>query len=332
MSTKKSLSILVALTLLLGAGILAITASQIRAAIAENATQQEETRQSAKPSLIPEDAEESFEPTLTPTPITTPEPAPEPTPGPTLEPTPTPSPAPTPKVTPAPAPAPIITKNPTTETAVSGNTIYFIAKADNASTMTWFIASPDGNEGVNAEDISSKFPNVSCTGQGSEMLGIANVDPAMDGWKVVCKFSGPGGETFTEPAYITVHTGGQACRTMDEVLVLVLNARDPNWLMAQGLAYALTTGSIADYFYDSGITAEEVKNAVTTFTQNLSDEHRIAYKERADLVISFYSGMKSHPDQSNYYLGLFESGGYEPQHFPWDDERIGACIDALGIT
>lgn len=328
MRTRKSLSIFVVLVLLLGASFLAIKASQIRATEPGSVAQQDAAAQSASPSFIHEDAVEPLEPTIIP--IATLEPTPEPSPEPTLEPTPIPTSVPTPKVTPV--PVPVITKNPTTETAVSGNTIYFIAKADNASTMTWFIASPDGREGVNAEDISSIFPNASCTGQGSEMLGIVNVDSAMDGWKVVCKFSGPGGEAFTEPAFISVHPGGQACRSMDEVLVLVLNARDPNWLMAQGLAYALTTGSIADFFYDSGITAEEVENAVSQYTQNLSEEHRADYKERADLVISFYSGLRNNPDQSNYYLGLFESGGYEPQHFPWNDERIAACINALGIS
>lgn len=272
--------------------------------------------------------EKAYEqPVLTTSTDSTPEPTPDVTPEPTAEPTPNPTPVPTPE--PTPDPAPVITKNPTTEAAVPGNTIYFIAKADNATTMSWFIASPDGKEGVNAEDISSKFPNVSCTGTRSEMLGIANVDSAMDGWKVICKFSGLGGEAFTEPAYIIVRQDRKPCRSMDEVLVLVLNSRDPEWLMAQGLAYACTTGSIADFFYDSGISANEVRNAVEQYTQRLSEEHRSAYKARADLVISFYSGLRASTDNS--YMGLFESGGYEPLHYPWDDDRVAACIEALRI-
>ena len=271
--------------------------------------------------------EKAYEqPVLTTSPDSTPEPTPDITPEPTVEPTPDPTPVPTPE--PTPNPAPVITKNPTNETSKPGGTVYFIAKADNASAMSWFIASPDGKEGVNAEDISSKFPDVSCTGTRGEMLGIANIDSAMDGWKVICKFSGPGGDSFSEPAYIYVLGATEYLRSIDEVLVLVLNARDPEWTMALGLSYTKTTGRIADFFYETDISADEVRSATLKFTQQLSEEHRAAYKARMDLVIQYYTGISSNPDG---YTGLLSDSGYQARHWPWDDERVAACFEALCI-
>lgn len=266
-------------------------------------------------------------PVASPSPTATPEPTLEPTPEPTVEPTPEPAPSPEPEVTPI--PGPIVTKTPTNETTIQGGTIYFVAKADGATSISWFLASPDGKEGINARDIASKFPQSSCTGTDGEMLGISLVTEAMDGWKVICKFTGPGGDTFTEPAYIyVVGAKGEYLRSLDEVLVLVLNARDPNWTMALGLSYTKNVGRIADYFYESDIKPEEVKNSVQVFTQRLSEEHRAAYKARVDLVVGYYRGIRSDPDG---YRGLLSDSGYQAKHYPWDDDHVAACIEALMI-
>ena len=262
--------------------------------------------------------------TEAPTVLVTPEPTVEPTPVPTLAPTPEPTPDPTP----TPNPAPIITKHPSNETTLPGLSIFFIAKADNATSISWFIASPDGKEGVNASDIKSKFPNVSCNGTTEEMLGIIGVDAEMDGWKVICKFTGPGGETFSEPAYIAVADNTKECRSMDEVLVLILNGRDLNDLMGLGLSYARLTAEIADYFTDSGISPTEVKDAVFQYTQRLSADHRSTYKEKADAVVGQFNGIL---DESSTFVGRLESSGYEAKHYPWDDDRVAECFSSLRI-
>ena len=315
---KKYLSLLIILVLVLCACIVVSKTVSAREESIEVPAEVQSSPEKDYPQTEPELIE------ITPEPIE--EPAQEPVETETPESSPEVTPEPTPEVTPT--PTPIITKNPTNETVAPGNSAYFIAKAEGATSISWFLASPDGSEGINAKDIASKFSESSCTGTDGEMLGVVYIPVEMDGWKVICKFSGPCGDTFSEPAYIYVIGATENLRSLDEVLVLVLNARDPEWTMAQGLSYTKTTGRIADFFYETAISAEEVRNATQKYTQQLSEEHRAAYKARVELVIQYYTGIRTNPDG---YTGLLHDSGYEARHWPWDDDRVAACIEALRI-
>ncbi len=309
MHTKKYIALLVIVCLLLTACIVIMKGVSARENSASEQAQPAAEQPSAEPS--PEAPEE--------TPAPTPEPTPDPPPEPPSEPTP----EPTPEATPI--PAPVITKNPTNETGAPGTTIYFIAKADGATSISWFLASPDGTEGINAADIKSKFEFSACTGTDGEMLGIAGVDLKMDGWKVVAKFTGPGGESFTEPAYIYVTGTSDSIRTLDEVLVSILNAREFA-TAGVGLSYAKLTGIIADFFADSTLSAEEVKSAVQQYTQHLSEDHRATYKEKAEAVVSNFRDA-----EGESFNGRLHDSGYNAKHYPWDDARVKACMEALQI-
>lgn len=219
----------------------------------------------------------------------------------------------------------MITKNPTNETGAPGTTIYFIAKADGATAISWFLASPDGMEGINAADIKSKFEYSSCTGTDGEMLGIAGVDQKMDGWKVIAKFTGPGGDTFSEPAYIYVTGITDSFRTLDEILVSILNGREFA-TAGVGLSYAKLTAMIADFFSDSTLSADEVKNAVQQYTQRLNADHRATYKGKAEAVVSNFRDASGES-----FTGRLHDSGYNAKHYPWDDARVKACMEALLI-
>ena len=157
------------------------------------------------------------------------------------------------------------------------------------------------------------------------MLGIAGVDLKMDGWKVIAKFTGPGGESFTEPAYIYVTGTSDSIRTLDEVLVSILNAREFA-TAGVGLSYAKLTGIIADFFADSTLSAEEVKSAVQQYTQHLSEDHRATYKEKAEAVVSNFRDA-----EGESFNGRLHDSGYNAKHYPWDDARVKACMEALQI-
>ena len=307
--SKKILAVLIILLLLLAAVLVVFKAVSAREGGTETDTPITSDTQQPEPSPEPPEA----------TPEPTPEPTSEPTPEIPAEPTPTPEPGATP------VPAPVITKNPTNETGAPGTAIYFIAKADGATSISWFLASPDGMEGINAADIKSKFENSSCTGTDGEMLGIVGVDQKMDGWKVIAKFTGPGGETFSEPAYIYVTGLTDNIRTLDEVLVSILNGREFA-TAGVGLSYAKLTGMIADFFADSTLTADEVKNAVQQYTQRLNEDHRAAYKEKAEAVVSNF---RDAAEES--FTGRLHDSGYDAKHYPWDDARVKACMEALLI-
>ena len=123
-------------------------------------------------------------------PVVTPIPAykPTPTPTPTPSASPPPTPTPTPKPTPTPAPAPVVTKNPTNETLYVGGSCQFVAKADNASGMSWKLVAPSG-EVYNA--VSSPFAGqLVVSGANSNCLTLSSVPLGLNGYAVYAEFYG----------------------------------------------------------------------------------------------------------------------------------------------
>ena len=221
-----------------------------------------------------------------------------------------------------------MTKSPTSETVTPGGTAYFIARADNAREISWFISSPDGTKGYNAKDIKTDFPNVTCTGLGTETLIMTGIPAELDGWKVKCKFTGPGGSVFTEDAEIIVVGSDAACRSLDEVIVVVRNKK-PAGTAGSAMASAAAAARIADYFAASGISAEDVKATIGQYTDRLIYENKVAYRDNADELLAVFRSVAANPDAFSAQL---KDAGYEAKSFPWDDERIAACFEALTIS
>lgn len=119
------------------------------------------------------------------------------------------------KTTPAPTPVPTsgpqpprptyltITKNPTNETHVAGETAWFVADANAYDSLTWTFISPNGGQ-YSWSSFSNIFPYASVGGSGSTTLSISNVAQDMNNWSVACTFYYNGQTARTNSAYLYV--------------------------------------------------------------------------------------------------------------------------------
>ncbi len=166
---------------------------------------------------------------------------------------------------------------------------------------------------------------MSCAGWNTETLGVFGIDAALDGWKVTCKFTGPGGSVFTDAAVISVIDYTRPSRTLDEVLVRIMTEK-PSGTAGASLAHARAAAQIADFFAESELSADEVREAMLRYTQHLSGDHQVSYKENVASILGSFRTAKGDPDS---FQALLSDAGYEAKHFPWDDARVTACFEAL---
>lgn len=106
--------------------------------------------------------------------------------------------------TPEASPAPEITKDPTDETIMEGESAMFIARADNASKIEWFLLDPNMRNYSSPGYIASLYPGFSFNGRNSEVFEVYNVPLELNGWYAVCVFSNGGDGIESAPAKITV--------------------------------------------------------------------------------------------------------------------------------
>ena len=100
--------------------------------------------------------------------------------------------------------APSVTKSPTDETVKQGDTALFVARAENADSVSWQFLPPDGTEAQAPDRILSAFPQLHLEGIQSETLTLKNIPMELDGWKVQARFQNQGGSVHSEAAAITV--------------------------------------------------------------------------------------------------------------------------------
>ena len=113
--------------------------------------------------------------------------------------TPAPTPTPTPKVL-------AITKHPTAETLQQGGTCWFIARADNADSITWEFLDTAGAV-CSVENAKTRNPGLTVDiYDNGETIGLKNVPMSMNGWQARAKFDSKTAMTslFSNPALITV--------------------------------------------------------------------------------------------------------------------------------
>ncbi len=96
-----------------------------------------------------------------------------------------------------------ITKNPTGESLAVGGKTWFIAHADNATSLTWLLSSPQG-QSYTVEQAMAANPGLQIQVLPEDTLGVSNVPVSVDGWSVQARFDGPGGSAVTAPAVIHV--------------------------------------------------------------------------------------------------------------------------------
>ena len=142
--------------------------------------------------------------------VTTPTPAATTAPSPTATPAPvSPLPAsahasPVPAQTPSPAPAlPVVTKSPTDETVMEGESCWFIARYENAVWAVWHFVSPDGQNDMTYEAMMKRFPTMEIRGGDISNLELRNIPLEADGWRVYCRYSNDSG--YVDTGRATIH-------------------------------------------------------------------------------------------------------------------------------
>ena len=101
-------------------------------------------------------------------------------------------------------PSPVtITKNPTSESLAAGGKTWFIAHANNATSLTWLFTSPQG-QSYTMQQAMAANPGLSLEALPEDTLAVSNVPASFDNWSVQARFDGPGGSAVTAPAMIYV--------------------------------------------------------------------------------------------------------------------------------
>ena len=98
---------------------------------------------------------------------------------------------------------PVITKNPTSEAIAIGGKTWFIAHADNATSMTWELVDPSGSVHTLMEAMTMN-PGLKLQALEGDTIAVSNVPQSVNGWGVQATFYGPGGAVSTSPAYLYV--------------------------------------------------------------------------------------------------------------------------------
>lgn len=101
---------------------------------------------------------------------------------------------------------PVVTKSPSAEKLDVGGKAVFVAKANNYTSVQWYIVDPNGSTWTEAQNISSitKFKDVVVSGAKNETLVLNNVAGGLAGYQVVAKFSNTYGSTNTAGAFINI--------------------------------------------------------------------------------------------------------------------------------
>ena len=99
---------------------------------------------------------------------------------------------------------PHITKHPTGETVEPGGSAQFVARADDATKITWRLVSKDTTVTYNAADGPDYFPGLSVDGLGTERLTLENIPSSLNEWCVEAKFENANGASYSNGARITV--------------------------------------------------------------------------------------------------------------------------------
>ena len=98
---------------------------------------------------------------------------------------------------------PVITKNPTSEAIAIGGKTWFIAHADNATSMSWELVDPNGNVYILANAMAMN-PWLNLQALEDDTIAVSNVPQSVNGWGVQATFYNQYGSVSTSPAYIYV--------------------------------------------------------------------------------------------------------------------------------
>lgn len=97
---------------------------------------------------------------------------------------------------------PTVTKSPTSETVEEGGRALFVARANDANSITWYVS----KNGITylASEAPYYFTGLTVSGTSGETLALNNVPVEMDGWMVQAKFNGSAGSVYSGQARVNV--------------------------------------------------------------------------------------------------------------------------------
>ncbi len=181
--------------------------------------------------------------------------------------------APTPAPTPAPTNFMTITKHPTSESRVVGETAWFVSGASGYTSLSWTFVSPSGGE-FSGQNFRNTFPNCSLEGENTTTLKVNNLNLDMSGWGVYCTFYNGGQTARTNTAYMYVSSKPAATQSKGAASatpkIYYYNGYyyyddgiDYNTYGGGGMAYKQPDGSVTYVYSDgSAIRYEEDGSAV----------------------------------------------------------------------
>ena len=122
---------------------------------------------------------------------------------------------------------PAITKNPTSEALSIGGKTWFIAHADNATSMSWELVDPNGNVYTLANAMAMN-PGLNLQALEGDTIAVSNVPQSVNGWGVQATFYNQYGSVSTSPAYIYVGDFINLYGSVIEKYRIAMNAGDIN--------------------------------------------------------------------------------------------------------
>ena len=102
-----------------------------------------------------------------------------------------------------------VTKSPTSESVPYGGSCIFIAHADNATSVTWYIANADASLITTAAEAPRRVAGLYVSGSSSDTLSLSGIPSWMNGCQVQACFTGEGGPVYTEAARIWTYQPAQ---------------------------------------------------------------------------------------------------------------------------
>ncbi len=104
-----------------------------------------------------------------------------------------------------------VTKSPTSESVPYGGAAIFIARAANATGITWYLADPDASTVYNVSEAPQYIYGLTVYGQGTDTLTLCGIPSWMNGWQVQAGFSGEGGPVYSAIANIWTYQQTVTC-------------------------------------------------------------------------------------------------------------------------
>lgn len=143
----------------------------------------------------------------------------------------------------------VITKHPTDETLAPGGKTWFVAHADNATSVKWEFLSPEGVAYSVAETVE-KNPGLFLDVSTTDTIALEKIPLSLNGWSCYAHFTGPGGTADTNAAKITVTRSEGAYDTVIARYKTAVEAKAGSssaWAAENGVSEMILYASHAGY-------------------------------------------------------------------------------------